>query len=79
MTNVFLDILFHFAVRAVNSINGVSIVTRPVIVGMQSPANGKLVNVLMVCVKLVSMVTLAVTNVSLDDMVSIVKMSVEAV
>ena len=79
MTNVFLGILFHSAVTVVNSINGVSIVTRPVIVGMQSPANGKLVNVLMVCVKLVSMVTLAVTNVSLDDMVSIVKMSAEAV
>ena len=79
MTNVFLDILFHSAVTVVNSINGVSIVTRPVIVGMQSPANGKLVNVLMVCVKLVSMVTLAVTNVSLDDMVSIAKMSAEAV
>ena len=79
MTNVFLGILFHSAVTVVNSINGVSIVTRPVIVGMQSPAIGSLVNVLMVCVKLVSMVTLAVTNVSLDDMVSIVKMSVEAV
>ena len=79
VTNVFLGTLFHFAVTAVNSINGVSTVTNPVTVGMKSRVIGRLVNVLMVCVRLVLMVTLAVMNVSLGDMVSIVKTSVVAV
>ena len=69
--------LFHFAVRAVNSINGESIVTHPATVEMRSHVIGRLVYVPMVCVKLVLMVTLAVMNVSLGGMVSIVKMNVE--
>ena len=71
--------LFLFAVTAVNLTNGVLTVMLLVIAGMNSHVIGELANVLMACVKLVSMVTLAVTNVSLDYMVSIVKMSVEAV
>ena len=46
---------------------------------MKSLVIGRLVNVLMVCVKLVSMATLVVTNVNQEDMVLIVKMSVEVV
>ena len=78
MTNVFLGTLFHFAVIAVNSINGESIVTHPATVEMRSHVIGRLVNVLMVCVRLVLMVTLAVMNVSLGDMVLIVETSVVA-
>ena len=77
MTNVFLVTLFHFAVRAVNSINGESIVTHPATVEMRSHVIGRLVNVPMVCVKLVLTVTHAMMNVSLGGMVSIVKMNVE--
>ena len=46
---------------------------------MKSLVIGRLVNVLMACVKLVSMATLVVTNVNQEDMVLIVKMSVEVV
>ena len=79
VTNVSLGTLSHFAVTAVNSINGVSTVTHPVTVGMKLHVIGRLVNVLMVCVRQVLMATLVVMNVSLDDMVSIVKTSVVAV
>ena len=74
-----MDTRFPFAVTAANSINGALIVTLLAIVVMKSLVIGRLVNVLMACVKLVSMATLVVTNVNQEDMVLIVKMSVEVV
>ena len=68
-----------FAVRAVNSINGVSIATLPAIVAMKLRVIGRLANVLMVCVKLVSMAELAVTNANQEDTALIVKMNAEVV
>ena len=50
-----------------------------VIVAMKFHVIGKLVNVLMACVKLVLMGTLAVTNVNRVDMASIVKTNVGVV
>lgn len=67
--SVSLDTFFLFAVKAVNSINGVSTVMLHVTVEVKLHVIGRLANVLMVCVKLVSMVTLAVMNVNSGDMV----------
>ena len=68
MTSASSGTRFLFAVKAVNLTNGVSTVMLLVIVAMKFHVIGKLVNVLMACVKLVLMVTLAATNVNQVDM-----------